>query len=120
MADVVRLTKTEQRRFMILYSISLKSMQVSKNWEYTCSLLERTLGSIYNQINQDFKVVVICHEKPNLPSYPDVIYHQVNFPPPKQCFSDMTLDRDVKELLGRKIGRDLGSDYIMVVDSDDL
>ena len=104
---------------MILYSISLKSKQVSKDWDYTCNLLKRTVRSIYNQTNQDFKVAIICHEKPDLPSYPGLIYHQVDFLPPKQSFLEMTQDRDAKELIGRKIGKDLNSDYVMVVDSDD-
>ncbi|MEM8831401.1 MAG: hypothetical protein AAGE96_18870 [Cyanobacteria bacterium P01_G01_bin.19] len=104
---------------MILYSISLKSKQVSKDWNYTCNLLQRTVKSIYNQTDRDFKVAIVCHEKPELPSYPGLIYHQVDFLPPKQSFLDMTQDRDAKELIGRKIGKELNADYIMVVDSDD-
>ena len=104
---------------MILYSVSLKSKQISTNWDLTCRLLERTLRSIYNQKNKDFKVAVICHEKPDIQSYPDLIYHQVNFLPPKKCVSEMVLDRDIKELIGRKIGKELNSDYIMAIDYDD-
>ena len=31
----------------------------------------------------------------------------------------MVLDRDVKELIGRKIAKELKPDYIMAIDSDD-
>lgn len=105
---------------MIAFTIALKSKQVSRNWKYTCSLLERTLHSIYNQTNKDFKVIIVCHEKPTLSSsYPDIIYYQVNFPPPEKSYHQMVLDRDLKEILGRKVAKSLESDYIMVVDSDD-
>ena len=105
---------------MIVFSIALKSKQVSKNWDHTCILLKRTLNSIYNQTNQDFKVVIVCHEKPSLSSpYPNLIYHQVDFLPPENSYPEMILDRDIKEVLGRKIAKEMESDYIMVIDSDD-
>ena len=105
---------------MIVYIISLKSKQVSTNWDYTCSLLGRTLNSIYNQTDRDFKVVIVCHEKPNLElSYSDLIYHQVDFLPPQRSYDCMVLDRDIKELIGRKISKELKPDYIMAIDSDD-
>ena len=83
-------------------------------------MLERTLNSIYNQTNKDFKVVIVCHEKPILElSYPNLICYQVDFPPPEQIYDRMVLDRDVKELIGRKIAKELKPDYIMAIDSDD-
>jgi|GEM_PF-2027073 len=105
---------------MIAYTISLKSKQVSTNWKHVCSLLERTLNSIYNQSDQDFKVVIVCHEKPKLElSYPNLIYYQVDFLPPKRTYDCMILDRDIKEIIGRKISQELKPHYIMAIDSDD-
>ena len=98
---------------MIVYTISLKSKQVSVNWTHVCNLLERTLNSIYNQTDRDFKVVIVCHEKPDLElSYSNLIYYQVNFPPPVQSYDCMVLDRDLKEIIGRKISKQLNPDYI--------
>ena len=105
---------------MITFAIALKSKEVSKNWDYTCSLLERTLNSIYNQTNKEIAVVIVCHEKPLLSSsYPDIVYHQVDFAPPEKSYHKMILDRDIKEVLGRKVAKSLNSDYIMAIDSDD-
>lgn len=78
---------------MIIFSISLKSKVVAKDWHYTCKLLKRTLTSIYNQTHQDFRVILVCHEKPEFDiDYPNLVCHEVDFPPPQRVYSEMVLD----------------------------
>lgn len=105
---------------MIVFSITLRSKLVAKEWSYTCRLLERTLSSIYNQADSNFKVILVCHERPELQSdYPDLIYHQVDFPAPQRVYSEMVLDRNVKELIGRRMAKSMNAEFIMNIDADD-
>jgi hypothetical protein len=105
---------------MIAFIITLRSKQVARDWGYTCSLLSRTLISIQNQTDQDFKVILICHEIPDIPrDQSNLIYYQVDFPPPSKEYTEMLLDRDIKEIVGRQIARKLNANYIMVIDADD-
>ncbi len=105
---------------MLVFSISLKSKAVARDWNYTCQLLERTLTSIYNQTNKNFRVILVCHEKPEFViKYPELICHEVEFSPPQKKYFEMVLDRNIKELIGRQISKDICADYIMNVDADD-
>ena len=45
--------------------IPLKSKLVSRNWDLTCDNLLRTLGSIQNQSDHCYRVVVVGHEMPS-------------------------------------------------------
>lgn len=105
---------------MIIFLIALKAKQVARDWSYTCSLLNRTLASIYNQVNPDFKVLLVCHDKPDVKvEHPSLILYQVDFPIPNKTYEEMLLDRDLKELIGRQVAKNFNPDYIMVVDADD-
>jgi len=108
-------------KFMIVFIIPLKSAKVSKSWDRTCSLLERTLKSICGQTCDDFRIIVVCHEKPFL----DFITPFVEFIETDQqilsggCFIG---HRDMSEKL--RIGLERSKQYhpshVMVVDADDL
>lgn len=47
---------------MIYFLIPLRSKESSNNWERVVSNFNRTLDSCFNQTNDDFKVVVVCHQ----------------------------------------------------------
>lgn len=114
---------------MLTFVVPVKSKSVASNWTHFGQLLERTLKSICNQTDSNFKVVVVCHEIPET----DFIHESLHFihpdfkPPSKknsnheQYFIDQRLDKGKKIKLGVDFAiKKFSTDYVMLVDSDDL
>ena len=112
---------------MVTFIIPVKSAQVSGSWSGFSKLVERTLKSVTNQTSQDFKVVVVCHEKPEINfTHPNIEYIQVDFgvpqlkDAPKEKHDGMKEeDKSNKILAGVAHAEQYNSDYFMVVDADD-
>lgn len=106
---------------MLVFVIPLKSQQVAKSWERVSKLLERTLKSVCNQTSPNFRVVVVCHEKPQIEfTHPHIKYIEVDFPVPKMAtFEDKHTDKGRKILKGLICAREWNPSHTMVVDSDD-
>lgn len=112
---------------MLVFIIPLKSQQVSKSWSRLSTLFERCLKSVCNQTAPDFKVVVVCHEKPKLAvDFPQVNYIQVDFPAPNlknASFGEVRgigdIDKAKKVLVGLTHAAKFKPSHIMVVDADD-
>ena len=105
---------------MLLFVIPLRSPKVSKSWELVCKLLERTLKSECNQTSPDFRVIVVCHEKPQIEfNHPNVTYLEVDFPVPAQDYKSKSLDKGRKILWGLFHGRQFNPSHTMIVDADD-
>ncbi|OKH20357.1 hypothetical protein NIES593_19230 [Hydrococcus rivularis NIES-593] len=107
---------------MLVFIIPLKSPQVSKSWENVCSIFERTLRSVCNQTSSNFKVIVVCNQKPDITyNHPKVIYLVDTFPIPKpEVGFSKELDRTRKMLAGIIYAKKLeGTTHIMLVDADD-
>ena len=67
---------------MLVFIIPLKSRQVAKSWNLVSQQLERTVKSACNQTDSDFKVIVVCNEKPDISfHHPHLEYLEVDFPP---------------------------------------
>lgn len=111
---------------MITFIIPVKSAQLSNDWAAFSKLVERTLGSVCQQKDSDFRVQVVCHELPETDfSHPSLQFVQVDFDPPKLVDNDKELNNSLKErdkAMKIKAGIDASesTDYFMVVDSDDL
>lgn len=103
------------------FGIPLRSKASSKNWKEVERLFNNTLKSILNQSCPDFKVIVICHDIPELEIEKDdrVEFHQVNIKFPTTLDEQMN-DKGFKVHMIGKIIHDLGGGYTMVVDADDL
>ena len=112
---------------MLVFIIPVKSKKVSGSWEQFSKLFERTLKSVTNQTSQNFKTIVVCHEKPTTTfDHPNLEYVQVNFHPPVLDPNDNKKNNGLKEedkskkiLYGVKYSKKYSPDYIMVVDADD-
>lgn len=109
---------------MLVFIIPLKSPQVSKSWDRVTRLFERSVKSVCNQTSDNFKVIVVCHEKPVIEfSHPHVTYIEVdpiNFPLPSQeGAKKVGLDKFRKILVGVKKALPLEPSHIMQVDADD-
>jgi hypothetical protein len=67
----------------VVFIIPIKSAKMSKDWKLTSQLFERCLRSICRQTAPEFRVVVVCNERPVTEfTHPNVHYVAVDFPPP--------------------------------------
>lgn len=106
---------------MIYFGIPLRSKEASKNWDIVSKLFNRTLNSVYNQTNPEFKIIVACHDIPRLNREYDerVEFIKVSSQIPKNK-EEMMLDKGFKiHTIAMRI-REYGAGYTMMVDADDL
>ena len=100
------------------------SRKAANDWNMVSMLFNRTLWSCYNQTDPEFKILVACHEIPELTkNYDDrVEFIQVTekeSPIPKTQQEKM-IDKGYKtHTLAMRL-RALGGGYAMMVDADDL
>ncbi len=105
---------------MLIFVIPIKSRQVSKSWERVSKLFERCIRSVCNQNSTNFRVIVVCHEKPQIEfSHPYITYIEVGFPAPEPDIKSKRLDKERKILVGLNYARQLNPSHIMNVDADD-
>jgi hypothetical protein len=114
---------------MLTFIIPVKSKLVTTDWDHFGQLLEKTLRSICNQIDINFKVVVVCHETPKTTfRHKNLYYLHVNFKPPvqdsfksiKDFYKAKEIDKGKKILFGTNYAaKEFNTDYVMTVDSDD-
>jgi hypothetical protein len=105
---------------MLVFIIPLKSPQASKSWNYVSKLFERCLKSVCNQTSSNFRVIVVCNQKPDIEfEHSSVNYIQVNFPVPAPTYGDRSRDKASKILTGLRASKDLPSSHVMPVDADD-
>ena len=113
---------------MLIFIVPIKSAQLASDWKEFSKLVGRTLKSLCNQDNDNFKVVAACHEIPDISYQNDKIeYIQVSFDPPKLVESEEEKNCELKEvdkakkiLVAYEKAKSYNPDYTMVVDSDDL
>lgn len=109
---------------LIVFIVPLKSKEVSKDWNLTCYLLEKTLCSILRQKDARFNILVVCHDIPDLPlnikRYVKFIH--VTYPSPNilSTRGQRGTDKLCKQAIGLKSL--IGSDFThyMFVDADDI
>ncbi|GEM_PF-478876 len=116
---------------LVGFIIPLKSKKVTPDWAVTCSLLDQTLHSLALQTCQDFRAVVVGHEKPNLSNIAwqtaDYITSPFDVPPIKKAGSykyykefKRILDKYRKIATGLNFLRQENISYVMVLDADDI
>lgn len=106
---------------MIYFGIPLRSKAASKDWDKVSMFFNRTLWSVYNQTDPNFRVIVVCHDIPKLRhSYDNrVEFIRVDSPIPHTKY-EMMLDKGYKvHTIGMRI-RELGGGFTMMVDADDI
>jgi hypothetical protein len=113
---------------MIVFIIPVKSPLISANWQLFSRLFERCIRSICGQTSSDFKVVVVCNEKPQTTFVSaHVEYLTVDFPPPVAEVVNPLIgletpkeaDKAKKILAGLVYAQKINPSHVMVVDADD-
>jgi hypothetical protein len=118
---------------MLTFIIPLKSKKVSDDWQAVLRSLGYTLDSIANQTSSDWRVIIACHDIPeiDIPFDGKVIITQVDFGVPK---APENLDTKHKVLRTRILSIDkfrkvrvaaqqlhtYRTDFVMLLDADDL
>jgi hypothetical protein len=105
---------------MLVFVIPLKSREASKSWLQVSKLLERCVQSICRQTDPNFKVVVVCNQRPDITfSHPCLHYLEVDFPVPELNLQSRNYDKAKKIIAGLLYARQFSPTHAMLVDADD-
>jgi len=108
----------------VFFGIPLKARAVSKNWDWTVRDFNRTLASIYNQTNPNFRILVGCHDIPELliPTDERLEFLQIKSTPPdlRADFKAIFPDKGRKLYRLAERFRDQEGSWFMTLDADDL
>lgn len=107
---------------MLVFVVPLKSQQVSKSWDLVTQLFERCVKSLCNQTSAEYRVIVVCNERPKIEfNHPKITYIEVDFPPPNEPDSITRghTDKGRKILKGLIDAQEFLPTYTMAVDADD-
>lgn len=94
---------------MLYFGVPLRSKAASKDWDNVTRVFNRTLHSICNQTDPDFKVFVACHDIPLLDKqYDQRVEFLIADTPIPTSKKEMMLDKGWKvSMIARRI-RELG------------
>ncbi len=112
------------------FIVPFRARSTTRDWAAVCRLLEQTLASILNSDEPRIRVLVVCHEKPDI-SFDSsrCCWVSVDFEPPAAAtlrMPDAERLRAWRTDKGRKLlqavaqSKAESSRYFMVVDADDL
>lgn len=105
---------------MLVFVIPLMSSQVSKSWDHVSKLFERCVRSVCNQTSTNYRVIVVCHEKPQIEfTHPNITYVEVEFPVPGLDLTSKSVDKHRKMLAGLRYAGQFEPSHTMHVDADD-
>lgn len=107
---------------MLVFIIPLKSPQFSNSWERVTQLFERCIKSVCNQTSPNFRVIVVCHEKPKIEfNHSHITYITVDFSPANETnpVAQGDTDKGRKILKGLIYARQFCPTHTMAVDADD-
>lgn len=122
---------------MLGFVVPIKPRAFSKDWNYDLQLLNRTAQSICGQTCNNFKLIIVYNEKPEISfEHENIIYAAYPYPPVtvseiedydsyvvkyyNRKYAERMMDKGKKLLYGCKIAVEASCDYIMCIDSDDL
>lgn len=123
-SEMPELTKEQANNPEIAFAISLKSKSVSRDWSKVEENLATTLRSIFNNTDQNFRIVIAGHEKPEIDelTHERVTWLPVTFEPPVPPLSGekFTFDKKHKRrVIGAYLRKTGFSGYFMPIDADD-
>jgi hypothetical protein len=108
---------------MIVFIIPFTSKQLCKDWQLATELLQGTLDSIANQSDGRFKVIVGCHDIPEVTLKVDserLSFLQMPYSPLQYEWSQKSqIDRMTKCCTVLLSQKDIEFKYCMAIDADD-
>jgi hypothetical protein len=105
---------------MLVFVVPLKSAAVSNSWERVTRLVERTVRSACAQTCPEFRVIVVCHEVPEIRVDDRRLeFLRVGFPPPEPSTENQRKDKSRKVLAGLWRSLIHHPSHVMMLDADD-
>ena len=112
---------------MIIFITSIRHPLNSANYTEVLRLFKASLKSVCNQSDPDFRVIVVCNERPEIGFMDErVDYVLADFPPPslhqgpRTAMEALRKDKGSKYALGLLAARKYTPDYVMFFDADDF
>jgi hypothetical protein len=121
---------------MIGFVVPIAPKKYSKDWHLANLMLERSVRSICSQTSRNFKLVIVYNDKPDIQfvddsihyvaySYPEIRISEIeDFDFMSQWFTvefaERMMDKSRKITFGCKVAKELGCNYLMAIDSDDM
>jgi hypothetical protein len=103
------------------FAIPLRSRATARNWTKVCQLLNHTLASVLRQDDQDFSIVIACHDVPDIPLIHDPrIEVLVMDVPTPQSLKEQMRDKGRKKRACAAAFRKRGGGFLMFLDADDM
>jgi hypothetical protein len=105
---------------MLIFVIALQSPRASRDWGLVSRLWERTLRSICAQTGADFRVFLVCNERPQIGfAHPAVTVIERDFPLPGPSTAERMQDKWLKLKHGLVAARSLAPAHVLLMDADD-
>ncbi|HEY1374910.1 MAG TPA: glycosyltransferase family A protein [Candidatus Binatia bacterium] len=103
---------------MLAFVVPVKSRRIARSWDYVSRLFERTLRSLCAQTSREFRVIVVCHERPAINfDHPAVSYIEADWDPPSiSDFKALLKDKSGKLRAGILAARAFAPTHAMAVD----
>jgi hypothetical protein len=104
-----------------VFAIPLRPRSTARNWNRVCQLLDHTLKSVLQQEDEEFSVLLACHEAPDIPAIADpritilTTKHRV-----PTTFAEQMADKGKKKRVCTAAFKMLGGGYLMFLDADDM
>lgn len=108
---------------MFAFITSVRHPTTSLSYARIEALLKRTLRSVCNQTNGNFRVIVVCNQLPTNPVADDRISYLISAEPPIETDDKLLrvrIDKGTKLALGLAAARDYSPQHIMFFDADDF
>jgi hypothetical protein len=98
----------------------LKSPEVCRDWALVSRLAERSIKSVCRQTHGDFRLVLVCHRRPDFAfTHPALTIIEEDFPVPGADGEERMADKSRKIWRGLVEIRGDGPAHVMFVDADD-
>ncbi len=105
---------------MLIFVVPLQSPAVSRDWQKVSRLAERTLRSICAQTCAEFRVILVCNQRPAGGfTHPALTIIEDDFPTPGDSRDDRMIDKGRKILRAVVHARQWAPLHLMLVDADD-
>lgn len=115
---------------MIIFAIPLRARETANDWNGVLCRFQRTIKSIFNQTNPEFRCIVACNQVPKMDAEYDERLEFIALPdmPIPQTWLEMARDKfwkltmiaiRIHEILEEQESPESGI-YVMPVDADDL
>lgn len=105
----------------VAFLVSMRSKRASRDWGAACDCLSKTLRTVLAQTDQNFRVLVAGHEKPDIPELNSSkvtwvsVFHAAPSSP-----RGFTADKNAKRReLGFLLGKEGFEGFVMPLDADD-